>query len=69
MTWQELTAALNTGKEVLLGRLEADGVIVSAEAVGQQYALIAVEKGLFGKLLDKVFGLQEGKTYIRAVKL
>jgi len=67
MEVEELTEALNLGKEAILAGLEKDGFLKEGQAktLGEMYALVIHKKGWFGTLWDRLFGDVKDPTGFR----
>lgn len=68
-TPQELQANLNDFKTMFCEMLAADGIIQDAEVVNNDYLVVVVERGWFGKAMDKLWGLKGDATTIRLIKV
>lgn len=66
----ELQQNANSIKDAIFARLQADGVIKNAEEMSGKYVVMVAEKGWLGKVLDKVFAMDNEKaTYYRVLKV
>lgn len=65
----ELQNAANVVKESVLTALERDGVIADSTALCERYAVVLVSRGWFGRVLDKVFGVEQGAVQFRLVRV
>ena len=54
---EDLSGILNDGKEAIISGLQSEGYLTAeqAEEIKENYVLLLVQKGIFGKLLDKLF--------------
>lgn len=58
MGMSDMQPIINDGAAVLLAALEADGLLTcKASEVSEQYAVVVVEQGAFGRVWDRVLGL------------
>lgn len=59
----------NLVKDLLLARLEQDGVVGNAAKLSETYCVLLVRKGLFGRILDKFFGAGDDSVFFKIVKI
>ena len=54
---EDLSGILNDGKEAIINGLQSEGYLTvdQAQEIKERYVLLLVQKGVFGKLLDKLF--------------
>lgn len=58
MSLEELTINANLSKEILLSVLDKEGLLKeSAETLNSKYAVVIHPKGFFGKIIDKLRGI------------
>jgi hypothetical protein len=65
----ELQNAANTVKDVVLAALELEGAIQNATSIAESYAVVVVERGWFGKVLDRLFNVDKGALQFRVMKV
>ena len=63
----ELTDLVNTVKDATCKALVEDGVMSTDPA--SDYCVILVQKGWWGSVLDKLFGVAEGKTQVHILHI
>jgi len=70
MTDDDLTANSNTIKEIIVNLLEEEGLLTkSAQEINETYAVIIHRRGFFGKIIDKMLGVEGDKQKITLVKV
>jgi hypothetical protein len=72
MDMVEFQARLNGAKELFIAQLVKEGLIdvVTGAEIVENYALVAREQGMFGRLIDRIWGdPDKGKIMITVVKM
>ena len=70
LTELDLQRHANSIKEDVINRLAADGILENPDTINSQYIYVTASKGLFGKIFDKLFGLDSSeKTSLRLLHL
>lgn len=70
LTVNDIQAAANDAVRIVLKFLENDGVLtMSADDVCATYAIVAYEKGMLGKFIDRITNQDENSISYRVVKL
>lgn len=70
MTDEQLTANSNQIKEVIVDFLGKEGLLTkTAEEINQTYAVVLHRRGFFGKVIDKLIGVEGDRLVITLVKV
>lgn len=70
MTSEDLTQDINNAVAVFLSALETDGLLTKpAIDILGEYAVVVCQKGFFGKVIDKLRGMEDNNTYFRVVRV
>ena len=70
MTVNDLSGFLNQGREILINLLESRELLTSESAKDfrEEVAFVVIEKGMFGKIIDKVLNVED-KPIITLISL
>ena len=70
MTDEQLTSNANLIKEVIVAQLEKEGLLTKpAQEICETYAVIMHRRGFFGKIIDKMMGVEHDRLVISIVKM
>jgi hypothetical protein len=70
MTDEQLPTNANQIKEVIVDFLGKQGLLTkTAEEINQTYALVLHRRGFFGKVIDKLIGVEGDRLVITLVKV
>lgn len=70
MTDEQLTANANQIKEVIIETLGKKGLLTkTAEEINQTYAVVLHRRGFFGRVIDKMLGVEGDRLVISVVKI
>jgi hypothetical protein len=63
-----LTEIANQVKEVLLDKLEREGVAINSKELSETYAVVITRPGMLGKIIQKHIGKGDTELFISVVK-
>lgn len=66
--YEDIVSSSNIVKDLIFEKLEADGVIDSAQVLKEQYIVLPVKRGLFGQIYAKFMG-DNNDLRIKVVKV
>jgi len=70
MTDEQLTSNANQIKDIVIFQLEKEGLLNKpAKEICETYAVILHRRGFFGKIIDKMMGIEGDRLIISMVKM